>query len=88
MQKQITVTVESSIYDLMVALTSVVAAVKAASAAGVAAEAEAGVVAAVASLSPIIGELQTIKADLLEDHDAFYRGALLGVEGLGSVILK
>jgi len=80
--KSVSVNVQDSAYDLMEGLAAVAMAVKAAKASGVAAEVEAGVVAAISAFSSKVSELQNLKSDLLADHSGFYRGIVLGAQDL------
>lgn len=85
--KMISVSVESSSYDLMEALTTVVTAAKAANAGGPVAEAEAAGAALITTIMPILSELEGMKADLNGDHTGFYRGLMNGGLDLGTVVM-
>jgi hypothetical protein len=86
-QKSITVNVQDSAYDLMEGLKAIAVAIKAAKAMGVAAEAEAGVMAALAAFSTKMGELQNLKADFVADHAGFYAGLMNGALDLALTAL-
>lgn len=86
-QKQITISVQDAPYDALEGVKAIVVAMKAAKAQGLAAEGEAGVLAAVAAFSGKLSEMQSMKAELLADHDGFQRALINGALDLGEAIL-
>lgn len=89
-KKFVSVSVESSPYDIMEAIASLISAVKAAKASGLSGVALIGadVSAAVAALAPLLPEIGSVQADLLDDHLAFYSGCSLGLMDVVKSVLS
>lgn len=89
-KKQISVEVESSGYDLGMALAAAVKAGKAAKASGVpvASQVTEDLMAAISAFAPVVGEVGQISNDIKEDHLEFIKGLNLAAYDIAQAALN